>query len=75
MITPAYLSDVLPERVSQQNEHGSRNRNDIQSIRCHSELYSHIYSFLPDTIRQWNSLPYETINNEEILRRYYIQQT
>ena len=37
--------------------HNLRNSNDIHTIRSNTSLYHN--SFLPSTLRQWNSLPVE----------------
>ena len=39
------------------SHHNLRNSNDIHTIRSNTSLYHN--SFLPSTLRQWNSLPVE----------------
>ena len=56
-LTPVYLSSLIPKQVNDISHHNLRNSNDIHTIRSNSSLYHN--SFLPLTLRQWNSLPVE----------------
>ena len=56
-LTPVYLSFLIPQQVNAISHHNLRNSNDIHTIRSNTSLYHN--SFLPSTLRQWNSLPVE----------------
>ena len=56
-LTPVYLSSLIPQQVNAISHHNLRNSNDIHTIRSNTSLYHN--SFLPSTLRQWNSLPVE----------------
>ena len=56
-LTPVYLSPLIPQQVNAISHHNLRNSNDIHTIRSNTSLYHN--SFLPSTLRQWNSLPVE----------------
>ena len=56
-LTPVYLFSLIPQQVNAISHHYLRNSNDIQNIRSNTSLYHN--SFLPSTLRQWNSLPVE----------------
>ena len=56
-LTPVYLSSLIPQQVNAISHHNLRNSNDIHTIRSNTSLYHN--SFLPSTLRQWNSLPLE----------------
>ena len=53
-LTPAYLSSLIPQQVNAISHHNLRNSNDIHT---NTSLYHN--SFLPSTLRQWNSIPVE----------------
>ena len=55
--TPVHLSSLIPRQVNAISHHNFRNSNDIHTIRPNTSLYHN--SFLPSTLRQWNSLPVE----------------
>ena len=55
--TPVYLSSLIPQQVNAISHHNLRSSNDIHTIRSNTSLYHN--SFLPSTLRQWNSLPVE----------------
>ena len=63
-LTPNYLSDLIPEQVSDFSSYNLRNTNSIRTMRCHTETYSR--SFLPDTVRLWNNLPEEIRNSPSV---------
>ncbi len=52
---PNYLSSLLPTTVGNATTHNLRNIDNTQTINCRTTLYFN--SFLPSTIRAWNSLP------------------
>ena len=56
-LIPVYLSFLIPQQVNAISHHNLRNLYDIHTIRCYSSLFHN--SFLPLTLRQWNSLPVE----------------
>ena len=56
-LTPVYLSSLIPQQVNAISHHNLWNSNDIHTIRSNTSLYHN--SFLPSTLRQWNSLPVE----------------
>ena len=56
-LTPVHLSSLIPQQVNAISHHNLRNSNDIHTIRSNTSLYHN--SFLPSTLRQWNSLPVE----------------
>ena len=53
-LTPNYLSDLLPPLVHETTTYNLRNANHIQTIHANTKLYFN--SFVPSTIRAWNSL-------------------
>lgn len=53
-LTPNYLNDLLPPLVHETTTYNLRNSNHIQSVRANTNLYFN--SFIPSTIRAWNSL-------------------
>ena len=57
-LSPEYLTPLIPQPQAQ--PYVLRNRADVSVIHCNTQAYAS--SFLPLTIRQWNSLP-EDIRN------------
>ena len=55
--TPEYLSSLVPQAVSSGSRYSLRNAENLQAPRGRTKLYSE--SFLPSTVRDWNSLPLE----------------
>ena len=53
--TPDYLSCLTPPTIAELSDYNLRNRDDISTIHSRTSLYYN--SFLPSTIREWNSLP------------------
>jgi hypothetical protein len=53
-LAPPYLMNLLPDKVHQQSRHNLRNRNDFTTPI--TRINAHKYSFLPSTIRDWNTL-------------------
>ena len=54
-MSPPYLSTLVPPLVGQTSRYNLRNANDLQTIDARTTLYFN--SFLPSTVRDWNSLP------------------
>ncbi len=52
-LTPPFLSNLIPDPI--QHRYNLRNDSDIPLIHARSKLYQD--SFLPSTIKEWNSLP------------------
>ena len=52
--TPFYLSSLIPLTVSETSRYNLRNANNISTINARTNQYFN--SFLPSTIRDWNSL-------------------
>ena len=63
-LTPDFLSELLPSLVHQNNPYSLRNANDIQTLHARTNLF--FSSFLPATIRDWNSLPLNIRHNDSI---------
>ena len=63
-ITPLYLSNLVPQSVSNLSRYNLRNSNDLQTVDARSSQYYH--SFLPSTIRDWNSLSVETKQSDSV---------
>ena len=63
-LTPDFLSELLPSLVHQNNSYSLRNANDIQTLHARTNLF--FSSFLPATIRDWNSLPLNIRHNDSI---------
>ena len=53
-LTPNYLSDLLPPLVHETTSYNLRNSNHIQTVHANTNLFFN--SFIPSTIRAWNSL-------------------
>ena len=56
-LTPLYLSSLIPPSVSDMSRYNPRNSDRLQTIDSRTNLYYN--SFLPSTVRAWNSLPAE----------------
>ena len=56
-LTQVYLSSLIPQQVNDFSHQNIRNSNDNHTIRSNTSLYHN--SFIPSTLRQWNSLPVE----------------
>ena len=48
---------MIPSIVQNTNRYNFRNSSDICTLRCRTNLYYN--SFLPSTVRAWNTLPVE----------------
>lgn len=64
VLTPEYLSSLVPPTVGSLTPYPLRNGTDIQTIASSSQLYYN--SFLPTAIRDWNELPEEIRNSTTI---------
>ena len=56
-LTPLYLSSLIPPSASDMSRYNLRNSDQLQTIDSRTNLYYN--SFLPSTVRAWNSLPAE----------------
>ena len=54
-LTPLYLSSLIPPSVSDMSRYNLRNSDQLQTIDSRTNLYYN--SFLPSTVKAWNSLP------------------
>ena len=63
-IAPSYLSSLVPQPVNAASAYNLRNQNDIQNIPARTNYYFN--SFLPSSIRDWNSLPLDTRNSDSL---------
>jgi len=53
--TPEYLSNIVPQQLSEVHNYNTRRANDIQNLHCRTSYYKN--SFLPSVINEWNSIP------------------
>ena len=63
-LSPSYLSSLVPQPMNAVSAYNLRNLNNIQNVPARSNYYYN--SFLPSTIRDWNSLPLGTRNSESL---------
>ena len=63
-LTPDFLSELLPALVHENNPYSLRYANDIQTLHARTNLF--FSSFLPATIRDWNSLSLNIRHNDSI---------
>ena len=56
-LTPTYLSSLVPLTVTEASRYNLRNSSDIRTVNARISQYFN--SFLPSSIREWNSLPEE----------------
>ena len=59
-LTPLHLSSLIPPTVNETSQYNLRNANNISTIHARTNQY--LNSFLPSTIRDWNSLSVEHRN-------------
>ena len=57
-LTPSYLKNMLPQQVNQLNPYELRNNSNYRAPQL--RLQSSLDSFLPSTLRLWNSLDEDT---------------
>ena len=63
-LTPKYLFDLLPQNVSSRTNYNFRSKANITEIKNRIMIFKN--SFLPSTIRQWNTLTLATRNSEDV---------
>ena len=63
-LTPVYLSDLIPPRISDITDYCLRDCSRFQTKKCNTVTYEK--SFLPDTVKLWNSLP-DNVKQSETL--------
>jgi hypothetical protein len=63
-LTPAYLSQLVPQFVSDHVQYNLRNTHNIKVPFCRTNIYYN--SFLPTVIREWNALPLEVKNADTL---------
>ena len=59
---PAYLNNLVPPLVQEHSRYLLRNARNISTLQCNSNLFYN--SFLPSSIRDWNSLSDEIRNSQ-----------
>ena len=64
-LTPDILSNLVPLYTRENNPYNLRNAEDIQTIHARTNIYFN--SFLPATIRDWNSLHLHVRQSDSIL--------
>ena len=69
-LTPQYLQALIPQRIQHASKYPLRNMNDL--IVPTARTVSYINSFLPSTIREWNSLG-ESVRNFPSLNNFKFQ--
>jgi hypothetical protein len=68
--SPTYLSDRVPQIVSERTALNLRNRNDITIPRANTNTFKN--SFLLSGLKRWNSLPLEirnTVENKDFIKQ------
>ena len=63
-LTPAYLSQLVPQPVSAHVQYNLRNTQNLNVPFCRTNIYYN--SFLPTVIREWNALPPEVKNADTL---------
>ena len=63
-LSPSYLQNIVPSRVSDSVNYNLRNADNVQYITCRTSLYAN--SFLPSVIQDWNSLPFHIRDNNSL---------
>ena len=63
-LTPLYLSSLIPPTVNETSRYNLRNANNISTINARTNQYFN--SFLPSTIRDWNSRSEEHRNSTSV---------
>ena len=66
-LTPSYLRQLLPHRVEHQSRYVFRNTTNF--IVPQTRTTYHFYSFLPSTLRRWNTLD-ENIRESSTLQSF-----
>ncbi len=60
IVVPSYLSNLVPNANNLNSIYNLRNADALQEIKCNTKLYCN--SFLPDSVRLWNSLSEDVQN-------------
>ena len=63
-VSPLYLCSLIPPTVDTQSSYSLDNAQHIRTI--HSRTTQYCNSFLPSTIREWNTLPLDVRNSASI---------
>jgi hypothetical protein len=61
---PSYLTQLVSPRVGENNRYNLRNQDDFTQIFCRTESFSK--SFFPATIREWNQLPLDIRESQNL---------
>ena len=59
-LTPNYFTSLILSTVNETSKDNLRNSNDIRTVNARTSQY--FSSFLPSSIREWNTLPEEQRN-------------
>ena len=72
-LIPNYLSSLIPSSVTEASNYNLRNSHDIRTVNARTSQY--FSSFLPSTIREWNTLPESQRNSSTITSfKYHLNQ-
>lgn len=72
-LTPQYLSSLVPRPVGTLSRYNLRNATDLQTLDARTNQYYH--SFLPSSIRAWNTLSDEAKQCDSIFSfKHYISK-
>ena len=63
-LTPDYLRDLVPPLVQEASNYNLRTSDHIQTFHANTNLFYN--SFLPSTIRAWNSLPNDVRSSSSV---------
>ena len=63
-MTPSYLSNLIPQTVNNISHYNLRNSDNLQSIHARTSQYAN--SFLPSTVRNWNSFSIEVSQSDSL---------
>ena len=63
-LVPNYLHSLVPTTIGSNSTYNLRNTNDLSNIASKTNLY--MKSFLPSTIKAWNSLPQSTMKTDSL---------
>ena len=63
-LSPNYLTQLVPDQVSQASSYSLRNAENLQNIHAGTQLY--YKSFLPSVVRDWNALPVLSRNSPTV---------
>ena len=72
-LTPTYLSSLVPSTVTEASRYNLRNSSDIRTVNARTSQYFN--SFLPSSIREWNSLPEQHRTSSTVTSfKYHLNQ-